>query len=663
MASASQIKTFIQKITPLFLKYAVQYKFHIVSFAIAQACHESQYGTSALAKTKNNIVGNDSSRSFKSIEECIKSYYTNTALGKSAEARNATTLDQYYTAFVKTNYCPGSEMQYYSAIKSIIAANKLTQYDAKPGKTLAQSVNNPLQIFLNTADAHSNGELFQDWAGPKLGIYNNDPWCAWFICACAKEAGVLNKLIAFDGSSGTIIDDTVSKYGGKVYLAKSSYTPQPGDIFSHSRIGTTYRTHVGIVARVSGNTVYTYEGNHLNNGGSAHVEHDRSNPRFYQFCHPNWESVGGFFTGISDGYSPGAAGASGFAAGGGVLYNTEYTRADALIREVAYINSNSERTVSKSGIHLSVMNYTTMLNDLWKVFGWGTGETSETSSDTSNLSGNSKTIVDYLMNKGLNAAAACGVIANIYYESSFDTSAVGDNGTSFGVCQWHEGRGAAMKSMAGANWASNLTGQLNYLWHELNTSYQGTLAHLKSVPNTTAGAKSAADYFVRNFEIPSQVDSESIKRQNKAAEYFSQIKSGGVVSDGTMTDKQQKVIHATKTTGSPGLGKCAAWVTNVFSAAGIGNWYGNACDFYKSYCKSRNNSDLKPGMIVAVDSWNGNDDSRAYGHVGIYVGNNIVRHNAGNIIDTSLKDWIGKFQTYVDHPVKWGWLGNVNLTK
>lgn len=651
MATSAEISSFISKVTPMFQKYGSQHGFHIISFAIAQACYESGYGTSYAAKNYNNILGIGPHIQFDSWDACVSGYYTMTRLGQMDAAKNATTLDAYYDAFVKSNYCPGTEEKYYSAIKSIISANNLTKYDAKNGQALSGSTTNVLQEFLNVASKHSNGEAFSDWVQGKLGLSGYVAWCAYFICACAKEVDVLDKVIAYVGWVDGIIDTTASKCGGTIHLASSGYTPQPGDLVSWKHAGESSGYHVGIVNSVSGRTLETFEGNHTNSR-SAKVQHSLDDSELYRYVHPDWESVGGYSTGASS-------------SGGGSLYSTAYTRADAILREVAYIDTKEfERTIKKSGIHLSVMNYTTMLADLWRIYGWDTGTSAEDGSDTSELTGSVKTVVDYLISKGLNAAAACGVAGNIYYESSFNTAAVGDSGTSFGICQWHEGRGTAMKNYVGSNWASNLTGQLDYLWYELNQSYQGTLNHLKSVPNTDAGARSAADYFVRHFEIPASVDSESVKRQAKASEYFASIKTGGTVTDGTLTSKQQAVINATKTTGSPGSGLCAAWVSYVFSNAGIGSFGGNACDQYDAYCKYQNKSYLKPGMIVAVDSWNGSSDSITYGHVGIYVGNNTVRHNVGYIKDDTLDNWISYFESWpTTHPVKWGWMGNVDLTK
>ena len=40
----------------------------------------------------------------------------------------------------------------------------------------------------------------------------------------------------------------------------------------------------------------------------------------------------------------------------------------------------------------------------------------------------------------LNLAAVCGILANIEYESDFSPTVWGDDGTSYGLCQWHESR-------------------------------------------------------------------------------------------------------------------------------------------------------------------------------------------------------------------------------
>lgn len=61
-----------------------------------------------------------------------------------------------------------------------------------------------------------------------------------------------------------------------------------------------------------------------------------------------------------------------------------------------------------------------------------------------------------LIDAGYSPAAAAGVMGNMECESAhWKLDAVGDNGTSFGICQWHKNRGQALKDYAaskGKNW-------------------------------------------------------------------------------------------------------------------------------------------------------------------------------------------------------------------
>lgn len=98
-------------------------------------------------------------------------------------------------------------------------------------------------------------------------------------------------------------------------------------------------------------------------------------------------------------------------------------------------------SINLSNIRLSVINYTSSLS---AIFNAGSNSCNQTVI-TDGLASGPRTVVEYLTSKGLNAAAGIGVAANIKHESNFRTSAVGDNGTSFGICQWHLGRGEAMK--------------------------------------------------------------------------------------------------------------------------------------------------------------------------------------------------------------------------
>ena len=148
MATSAQIKSFISTVAPMFQKYGSQYGFHINSFPIAQACLESGYGLSAAATSKNNILGIGPGKYYPSWDACVKGYYTDTVLGGMTSAKNATTLDAYYNAFIASGYCADPDGSYYRSVKSIISANNLTQYDNKSGgstsRTTTASTNNKI---------------------------------------------------------------------------------------------------------------------------------------------------------------------------------------------------------------------------------------------------------------------------------------------------------------------------------------------------------------------------------------------------------------------------------------------------------------------------------------------------------------------------------------
>ena len=210
--------------------------------------------------------------------------------------------------------------------------------------------------------------------------------------------------------------------------------------------------------------------------------------------------------------------------GGGDLYATENDEDDAIMREVAYL-SGSTPTVNRTNIRLSVINYTSSLQNIFK----GKVGTGGGSYDSSKLEGNYRVIFDYLVGKGLNAAAACGILANIKGESGGNPSLVGtaDAYGSIGICQWTFGRKIALLNFVNGNWRNNLSGQLDFLWHELNRSYRNSvLVPLQDEPNTEAGARDAAFVFVSKFEIPQRYYNGRdiyMERVEWASEFWSQI--------------------------------------------------------------------------------------------------------------------------------------------
>ncbi len=146
---------------------------------------------------------------------------------------------------------------------------------------------------------------------------------------------------------------------------------------------------------------------------------------------------------------------------------------------------------------------------------------------------NEMIIFKFLVNEvGLNTAAACGVLANIEKESGFepDKKEYGytwAEGAGYGICQWTNSprtnpKGRREKMV---NWCTqkgydykSLEGQLNYLKHELNTSYYYRIvtSKLLAVENSAQGAYDAGYYWCYYYEVPGNYKNVSKTRGNSA---------------------------------------------------------------------------------------------------------------------------------------------------
>ena len=151
---------------------------------------------------------------------------------------------------------------------------------------------------------------------------------------------------------------------------------------------------------------------------------------------------------------------------------------------------------------------------------------------------NEQTVFNFLTSvMGLNKAAACGVLANIYCESGFNPTALGDGGTSYGICQWHAGRFTNLKNWCSSNGKDykTLDGQLWYLKYELEKSYAGVLNTIKAVANTAAGAYSAGYAWCKRFEVPADTENTSVSRGNLAKNTYFPKYSGAATTTSPTT--------------------------------------------------------------------------------------------------------------------------------
>ena len=141
-----------------------------------------------------------------------------------------------------------------------------------------------------------------------------------------------------------------------------------------------------------------------------------------------------------------------------------------------------------------------------------------------NLTKNTQTLYWFLRDElSLNHAAACGVLANVQMEANFRPIALGDGGTSYGICQWHLGRFTRLMAYCTTKELdyNTLEGQMAYLKYELQVYYPHVLAMLEGTEDTAKGSYDAAYAFCYRFEMPDQIEARSQQRGNLAEnEYY-----------------------------------------------------------------------------------------------------------------------------------------------
>lgn len=141
----------------------------------------------------------------------------------------------------------------------------------------------------------------------------------------------------------------------------------------------------------------------------------------------------------------------------------------------------------------------------------------------------SKYIQQKLMSMGFTASAAAGVVGNLIQESGLRTDAIGDNGTSGGLAQWHNERWEALKRFAaarGKDW-TDLDTQIEFLAEEMRTSYADTYAKMQSAELPEIAGKIMTD----EYEIPDPASANYGQRIANARAAYEAMRSGNKQAD------------------------------------------------------------------------------------------------------------------------------------
>lgn len=123
-------------------------------------------------------------------------------------------------------------------------------------------------------------------------------------------------------------------------------------------------------------------------------------------------------------------------------------------------------------------------------------------------------IYDYLtVTHQVSPETALGILANIQAESNFVTSAVGDNGTSFGLFQHHKGRASAMKQHAasrGVHW-TDWRAQVDYAMIEARA--------MKGWNPKATDPREASRWWTIYFERPANAQQKAGQRADLVASF------------------------------------------------------------------------------------------------------------------------------------------------
>lgn len=317
------------------------------------------------------------------------------------------------------------------------------------------------------------------------------------------------------------------------------------------------------------------------------------------------------------------------------------------------------------------------------------------SNSSDSLDGVETAVASWLRTAGYSDVQIAAICGNLFAESGGDPTAYAVNDglswpydRAYGLYQFTD-CGSSSTNLASSNmtaffqWCEDngksrdsVVAQTEYAFRDLRSDwitrnhtsgyYSGVVPEYRNRDvsweswQTTDDVRFATYMFQACYERGAAAYLHMDKRYAEAQRVYAALKAGASLDGGSSQSYAdasaagRAIADAARRTGATGRGYCAAWVTSVMAKAGV-SVGGNACDMYYAYCTSTDRAALKVGMIVAVPKVipNGTALSRAYGHVGIYVGDGMVMHSTeGSVHTDTLDNWLGIYARGAT--AKWG---------
>ncbi len=125
--------------------------------------------------------------------------------------------------------------------------------------------------------------------------------------------------------------------------------------------------------------------------------------------------------------------------------------------------------------------------------------------------------------------------------------------------------------------------------------------------------------------------------------------------------RQRALVACAHATPAAAPDRCALWIETAFARMGLGVVTGNASALYRDWCRLADPGELKVGMIAAVAACPYGAGGRAWGHVGLYIGDGRIMHCAGGrVLTAPFEAWASVYGVMTEP--RWGWLGGIDLT-
>ena len=164
-------------------------------------------------------------------------------------------------------------------------------------------------------------------------------------------------------------------------------------------------------------------------------------------------------------------------------------------------------------------------------------------------SGNAKTAMKILMDKGWSKEQAAGIAANLEAESGFNTKALGDQGKAAGIAQWHPDRQKRFEEVYGKKLSeATFEEQVGFVDWELKNTEKKAGDKIKSAKSATEAAAFGEQYYERSaLGQKGGVQQRRVENASRYAEFKDEE------LDSIKKQKQGEAVHTNQ----------GPWIENV----------------------------------------------------------------------------------------------------